>query len=49
MLQSKNYCSGCTSEKVYLISMPYACKLMLQELLAMNIKPKLKLKPVLER
>eukprot|EP00828_Plagiopyla_frontata_P042561 TRINITY_DN6382_c0_g1_i1.p1 TRINITY_DN6382_c0_g1~~TRINITY_DN6382_c0_g1_i1.p1 ORF type:complete len:395 (-),score=48.66 TRINITY_DN6382_c0_g1_i1:78-1262(-) len=44
MFQYKEYCNSCKSKKVYKIKLPYACKLLFQELLAMNIKPKISLK-----
>ena len=39
------YCrnSGCTDSQVYSVKMPYACKLLLQELQSMNIRPQIKL------
>jgi DNA-directed RNA polymerase II subunit RPB2 len=39
------YCNKCkTSETVYDIEIPYACKLLFQELMSINIAPKIKLK-----
>mmetsp|Transcript_31168 Transcript_31168/g.35591 ORF Transcript_31168/g.35591 Transcript_31168/m.35591 type:complete len:161 (-) Transcript_31168:7-489(-) len=41
----KLYCTFCKNgDNVYNVKMPYACKLLLQELTCMNIRPKLKLK-----
>lgn len=41
----KSYCNYCKDKtQVYNVKMPYACKLLLQELTCMNIRPKLKLK-----
>eukprot|EP01015_Nassula_variabilis_P022649 TRINITY_DN4183_c0_g1_i6.p1 TRINITY_DN4183_c0_g1~~TRINITY_DN4183_c0_g1_i6.p1 ORF type:complete len:311 (+),score=21.03 TRINITY_DN4183_c0_g1_i6:66-998(+) len=37
------YCDSCQTDQVYLITLPYACKLLFQELLAMNIMPKMNL------
>lgn len=38
-------CHGCKSSlNVYTIKIPYACKLLFQELQSMNIIPRLKLK-----
>ena len=38
------YCNKCkTSETVYDIEIPYACKLLFQELMSINIAPKIKL------
>eukprot|EP01069_Polyplicarium_translucidae_P004028 Polyplicarium_translucidae@DN2474_c0_g1_i4.p1 len=40
------YCPRCkSSENVALVRMPYACKLLFQELLAMNVCPRISLKP----
>jgi len=45
LLQYHNWCQFCRSgDKVVDISMPYACKLLFQELQSMNVLPKLKLK-----
>ena len=41
-------CKVCDTKRVYKIALPYACKLLFQELMAMNIKPKLKLADVKE-
>ena len=41
------YCNHCwDKDKVYKVKMPYACKLLLQELSSMNIWPKIGLKDV---
>jgi DNA-directed RNA polymerase beta subunit len=42
-MKPEQYCAVCKSDRVYKIALPYACKLLFQELLAMNIKPKLKI------
>jgi len=40
----KGWCSSCkSSEDVYTIKIPYACKLLFQELQSMNVVPRLKL------
>ncbi|CAK79043.1 unnamed protein product (macronuclear) [Paramecium tetraurelia] len=49
MFKSDSVCRGCNTDKVYQIRLPYCCKLLFQELLAMNIKPKLQLVPSHER
>jgi DNA-directed RNA polymerase II subunit RPB2 len=42
LAEERYHCKLCaSSEKIYLVYMPYACKLLLQELMAMQIKPKL--------
>ena len=47
LLQYKNWCQFCRSgEKVTDIRLPYACKLLFQELQAMNVLPRLRLKDV---
>ncbi|GMH82897.1 hypothetical protein TL16_g09418, partial [Triparma laevis f. inornata] len=47
LLQYKNWCQFCRDgEKVVDIRLPYACKLLFQELQSMNVLPRLKLKDV---
>ena len=47
LLQYQNWCQFCRSgEKVADIRLPYACKLLFQELQAMNVLPRLRLKDV---
>jgi len=47
LLQYQNWCQFCRSgEKVAEIRLPYACKLLFQELQAMNVLPRLRLKDV---
>jgi len=47
LLQYQNWCQYCRSgERVADIRMPYACKLLFQELQSMNVLPKLRLKDV---
>ncbi|KAL3822037.1 hypothetical protein ACHAXA_007830 [Cyclostephanos tholiformis] len=47
LLQYQNWCQFCRSgEKVVDIRLPYACKLLFQELQAMNVLPRLMLKDV---
>ena len=47
LLQYQNWCQYCRSgEKVADIRLPYACKLLFQELQAMNVLPRLRLKDV---
>ena len=41
-------CRSCETKKVYKVALPYACKLLFQELIAMSIKPKLKLADIRE-
>lgn len=41
-------CKVCKTNKVYKVVLPYACKLLFQELMAMNIRPKLKLADIRE-
>ena len=43
MIKHSDYCKQCDTNKVYQIDLPYACKLLFQELMSMNIKPKIKL------
>lgn len=42
-MKENNYCKICKTDKVFKIILPYACKLLFQELISMNIKPMLKL------
>ncbi|EAR92467.1 DNA-directed RNA polymerase (macronuclear) [Tetrahymena thermophila SB210] len=42
-IQHTNSCKMCQTDQVSKVVMPYACKLLFQELLSMNIKPKLNL------
>ena len=47
LLQYQNWCQYCRSgEKVADIRLPYACKLLFQELQSMNVTPRLRLKDV---
>lgn len=47
LLQYQNWCQMCRSgEKVADIRLPYACKLLFQELQSMNVVPRLRLKDV---
>lgn len=47
MIGYKEWCQMCESgEKVVALKIPYACKLLFQELQAMNVVPKLKLEPI---
>jgi len=47
LIQYQNWCQYCRSgEKVSEICLPYACKLLFQELQAMNVLPRLRLKDV---
>lgn len=47
LLQYQNWCQYCRSgEKVCDIRLPYACKLLFQELQSMNVLPRLRLKDV---
>lgn len=47
LLQYQNWCQFCRSgEKVAELKLPYACKLLFQELQAMNVLPRLRLKDV---
>jgi len=47
LLQYKGWCQYCRSgEKVVDLRLPYACKLLFQELQSMNVLPRLKLKDV---
>ena len=40
--EGKNHCRLCdSSENICQVKIPYACKLLLQELMAMQIKPRL--------
>ena len=44
LLASAQWCTGCrTAEHLRSISIPYACKLLFQELQSMNIVPRLQL------
>uniref|UniRef100_A0A5S6QBN2 DNA-directed RNA polymerase subunit beta n=1 Tax=Trichuris muris TaxID=70415 RepID=A0A5S6QBN2_TRIMR len=46
-LASDGWCQYCnSSEDVCMVEMPYACKLLLQELQSMNIVPKLRIAPI---
>lgn len=42
-IKHEGYCKTCKSKDVCQIDIPYACKLMFQELISMNIKPKINL------
>ena len=47
LLQYANWCQFCRSgEKVTEMKLPYACKLLFQELQAMNVLPRLRLKDI---
>jgi len=47
MLQYNNWCQHCRSgEQVVDIRLPYACKLLFQELQSMNVMPRLRLKDI---
>lgn len=47
LLQYQNWCQYCRSgERVADIRLPYACKLLFQELQSMNVVPRLRLKDV---
>jgi DNA-directed RNA polymerase III subunit RPC2 len=46
LFKSEAYCETCSSNDVHRVRLPYACKLLFQELLAMNIKPKIDLVPL---
>ncbi len=49
LIQRKGWCHFCGREDTVCdIQMPYACKLMFQELMAMNICPKLRLREIME-
>ena len=46
LLGSPNWCNFCkTSKEVVAMKIPYACKLLFQELQSMNIIPRLHLEP----
>lgn len=43
-LHSRPYCRHCKSnDNIFRVEMPYACKLLLQELMALHIMPKINL------
>lgn len=42
--KNKFFCKGCNTSKVKRIALPYACKLLFQELEAMTIAPRIQLK-----
>lgn len=41
--QHSKKCEGCKKSNVYKVKIPYACKLLFQELISMNIRPKINL------
>ena len=41
--QHGNRCEGCRTQKVRKVKIPYACKLLFQELISMGIRPKINL------
>jgi DNA-directed RNA polymerase beta subunit len=41
---NKLECKSCDGGKLYMVDVPYACKLLFQELLAMNIAPRVRVK-----
>lgn len=49
LFKAEAYCESCNTKDVHKVRLPYACKLLFQELLAMNIKPRIDLVPLHER
>jgi len=39
---NRDSCKACENGKLYMVDVPYACKLLFQELLAMNIAPRVR-------
>ena len=41
---NKDTCKSCPTGKLAMVDVPYACKLLFQELMAMNIAPRVRVK-----